>query len=158
MVHDVSTLPVLGEELMDLDEGTTGKATSESISRAARQAFVKAEGGSVQHADANRTSGTASFDGLGTVLWVHEYVLLFEHLLVHRRIDIKSSRVCRPNDFSYKQDSRHNSYVVAASLLLDSDTNDGFLKTLRNIVNGPRRGRSKLSKLRLSDSLRFFSA
>lgn len=75
IVHDVSTLPILGEELMDLDEGTVGKPTSESISRAARQAFVKAEGGTVQHADANRTSGTASFDGLGTVSWVHEYAL-----------------------------------------------------------------------------------
>ena len=75
IVHDVSTLPVLGEEMMDLDEGTPGKATSESISRTARQMFVKAEGGSVQHTDANRTSGMVSFDGLGSVLWVHECVL-----------------------------------------------------------------------------------
>ncbi len=91
MIHDVSTVPVLGEELMDLDEGTAGKPTSESISRAARQLFVKAEDGSVQHADANRTSGTVSFDGLGTVCWVHEYVLKLALARISQFIDIFQS-------------------------------------------------------------------
>ena len=78
IVYDVSTFPKLAEdmEMMDLGEGTFTGPSSELASRAARQAFMKAEGGSLQHADVNRTSATTSFDDLGTICWVHEYVFV----------------------------------------------------------------------------------
>lgn len=56
-----------------MNENTWG-VNSENLSLSARAIFVKSEGGSMKFTDMNRIDGAASFDGMGTFAWLHEYV------------------------------------------------------------------------------------
>ncbi|KZP30470.1 hypothetical protein FIBSPDRAFT_777198 [Athelia psychrophila] len=73
-----------------------GCISTDTISRTARLLFMRAEAREIQKTDANRTSGMMSYDQSSTVLWAHES--------------------CRPTDFSYKHDAKHNVMLVMAQL------------------------------------------
>ncbi|TDL24008.1 hypothetical protein BD410DRAFT_767896 [Rickenella mellea] len=115
IVYNLSSEPSLQDRTMDIDGSNRSMPSSALVSSRTRAAFERAEG-SVQHLDVNRTSGALSFDGSSTVAWLHE--------------------ACRPTDFSYKHDAKHNSMLVV-SQLWDAPSDDALLTNLKNAFERP---------------------
>ncbi|KAJ7040982.1 putative zinc-finger of transcription factor IIIC complex-domain-containing protein [Mycena alexandri] len=65
----------------------------------------------------NRISAMASYDESATVTWVHE--------------------ACRPVDFSYKHDAKHNSIFLVARMWDDTD-DEALLQDLSNVLSKSR--------------------
>ncbi|KAJ7097604.1 putative zinc-finger of transcription factor IIIC complex-domain-containing protein [Mycena epipterygia] len=91
--------------------------TTENLSVAARSIFTRVEPGTVDLDLVNRISGMASYDGSATVTWVHE--------------------ACRPADFSYKHDAKHNSIFLVARLWDDTD-DEALLQDLSDLLQNCR--------------------
>ncbi|GBE86530.1 hypothetical protein SCP_0904090 [Sparassis crispa] len=90
VIHQFSTAPSLNS----VSYGDS--LTSERLTAAARNAFVKVEPEPPLFWDVNRINGMASYDDSATYVWIHES--------------------CRPTDFSYKYDAKHVSMFVMARL------------------------------------------
>ncbi|KAJ7182836.1 putative zinc-finger of transcription factor IIIC complex-domain-containing protein [Mycena crocata] len=91
--------------------------TTENLSLAARSIFTRVEPGTVDVDLVNRLSGMAPYDGCGTVIWVHE--------------------ACRPGDFSYKHDAKHNSICLVARMWGDTD-DEALLQDLTDLLKNCR--------------------
>ncbi|KZT70773.1 hypothetical protein DAEQUDRAFT_810373 [Daedalea quercina L-15889] len=105
------------------------RLSSIQLSRAARSAFAAAEPESTTEKDVNRNYGMISFDGCAWFAWLHES--------------------CRPTDFSYKHDARHNCMLVVARLW-DIEWENHLLSTVQHLITNVRtgEGKSPLSLLR----------
>ncbi|CCM02571.1 uncharacterized protein FIBRA_04674 [Fibroporia radiculosa] len=110
VIHAVSTEP----STEPLHSGH--HLTSETISRAIRAVFVKAEPEPSSTKDIQRIYGTTSYDGYATFVWLHE----------------KS----RPTEFNYKHEARHVSMLVVARLSDGYYTDEDVLLELHDRVNG----------------------
>ena len=53
-------------------EANTDGINSTQLSHLVRRAIVQAEGSPLRYVDVGRISGAVDFDGLGTILWLHE--------------------------------------------------------------------------------------
>ncbi|KAJ6598219.1 putative zinc-finger of transcription factor IIIC complex-domain-containing protein [Mycena vulgaris] len=91
--------------------------TTDTLSLAARAIFTRVEPGNIDPDLVNRISGMASYDGSATVTWVHE--------------------ACRPADFSYKHDAKHNSIFLVARMWDDTD-DEALLQDLSDVLKNCR--------------------
>ncbi|KAJ7916764.1 putative zinc-finger of transcription factor IIIC complex-domain-containing protein [Mycena leptocephala] len=91
--------------------------TTQNLSIVARSIFTRVEPGTVDAELENRISGMASYDGSATVTWVHE--------------------ACRPADFSYKHDAKHNSIFLVARMWDDTD-DEALLQDLTDVLQNSR--------------------
>ncbi|KAJ7489173.1 putative zinc-finger of transcription factor IIIC complex-domain-containing protein [Mycena latifolia] len=96
---------------------TDDAVTTDSLSVAARTIFTRVEPGTVDAELVNRISGMASYDGGATVTWVHE--------------------ACRPADFSYKHDAKHNSIFLVARMW-DDVNDEALLQDLASLLQNCR--------------------
>jgi general transcription factor 3C protein 4 len=109
--------------------------STESLSIAARSIFTRVEPGTVDPGLVNRISGMASYDGSATVAWVHECLCFY----FSRRALTFFCRACRPTDFSYKHDAKHNSVFLVARLW-DDDDDEVLLQNLFDLLHSCRFG------------------
>ncbi|KAJ7705602.1 putative zinc-finger of transcription factor IIIC complex-domain-containing protein [Mycena rosella] len=84
-----------------------------NLSVVARSIFARVEPGSIDSDLVNRISSMSSYDGSATVAWVHE--------------------ACRPADFSYKHDAKHNSIFLVARMWDDAD-DKALLQDLSDVL------------------------
>ncbi|KDQ50704.1 hypothetical protein JAAARDRAFT_199699 [Jaapia argillacea MUCL 33604] len=110
VIHHVSSDPILVNE-------DSEKLSSAHLSRTVRSVLVKSEAGEMKWSDVGRISGMSSYDSSSTVAWVHE--------------------ACRPADYSYKHDARHNSMLVVAQLW-DDITEETILEDILEVVTSAR--------------------
>ena len=92
--------------------------TSEKISAASRSIFTETSVGDIRRKDVNRISGMMSYDGSSTVIWAHECVES-HGISSDLKFVNEQYRACRPTDFSYKHEAKHNSMLVAARKALE---------------------------------------
>ena len=117
--------------------------STESISRTARTLFTRAEARQTQKADMNCMSGMMSYDESSTVVWAHECVDLPFPIPLDLIIQRRS---CRPTDFSYKHDAKHNVMFVMAQLW-DHVTDAGVADDLRTILSRSRAGEFSICRM-----------
>ncbi|KAL5531750.1 hypothetical protein ACEPAG_4627 [Sanghuangporus baumii] len=123
-VHDACTSPSMDatEQAQSIgaydSESSMNGINSTQLSHTTRRAITQAEGGSLRCIDVGRISGVVDFDGLGTILWLHE--------------------TCRPTDFSYKHEAKHNSMLVVARLWQNPKEHDFLLSYLSRAFERPR--------------------
>ncbi|KAJ7779200.1 putative zinc-finger of transcription factor IIIC complex-domain-containing protein [Mycena metata] len=91
--------------------------TTQNLSIAARSIFTRVEPGPVDAEVENRISAMTSYDESATVIWVHE--------------------ACRPADFSYKHDAKHNSIFLVARMWDDTD-DEALLQDLSDVLSRSR--------------------
>ncbi|KAJ6551185.1 putative zinc-finger of transcription factor IIIC complex-domain-containing protein [Mycena capillaripes] len=91
--------------------------STQKLSVAARSLFSRVEPGPIDSELENRISGMVSYDGSATVTWVHE--------------------ACRPADFSYKHDAKHNSIFIVARMWDDTD-DEALLQDLSDVLHYSR--------------------
>ncbi|KAJ6498553.1 putative zinc-finger of transcription factor IIIC complex-domain-containing protein [Mycena vitilis] len=111
IIHNVSVDPSWTPSNPDDD------ITTQKLSIAARSLFTRVESGTVDSELENRISGMASYDGSATVTWIHE--------------------ACRPADFSYKHDAKHNSIFLVARMWDDTD-DEALLQDLSDVLHNSR--------------------
>lgn len=111
VAYDLSREPAWAHPSAEVDVST------KSLCAAARGIFARVEPGAVDPELVNRISGMASYDGSAAVAWVHE--------------------ACRPADFSYKHDAKHNSIFLVARLW-DDDDDEALLQDLSSVLRYSR--------------------
>ncbi|KAJ7770286.1 putative zinc-finger of transcription factor IIIC complex-domain-containing protein [Mycena maculata] len=109
MIHGLSRDP----SWAPADPADGDALTSANLSVTARGVFARVEPGDVDADLVNRISGMASYDGSATITWVHE--------------------ACRPGDFSYKHDAKHNSVFLVARMWDDTD-DEALLSDLSEVL------------------------
>ncbi|TFK20065.1 hypothetical protein FA15DRAFT_759627 [Coprinopsis marcescibilis] len=91
-IHNVSKAP----KLLNACADDTSVVTSDKLSKASRDIFVRTELEKDDKKTMNRINGLVSYDGGATFLWAQDSAV--------------------PSDFSYKHDAKHSNTIIVAEL------------------------------------------
>ncbi|KAJ8507627.1 hypothetical protein ONZ45_g10033 [Pleurotus djamor] len=112
-IHEFSTDPSLSLTTPTLtNNANNGNVSSKGLSSRVRRTFEACEPIASTPRDICRISGMVGYDD-STFIWLHE--------------------ACRPSDFSYKHEAKHNCMLVTAQLLDDVPNEDNLLQDLQAV-------------------------
>ncbi|KAJ8481058.1 hypothetical protein ONZ45_g15439 [Pleurotus djamor] len=112
-IHGFSTNPSFSPTtLAPTNHENTENVSSKGLSLRVRRTFEACEPIASTPRDVCRIGGMAGYDD-STFIWLHE--------------------ACRPSDFSYKHEAKHNCMLITAQLLDDGHNDDTLLRDLQTV-------------------------